>query len=179
MKLCLDTCVCVRCSHCENNTLSCEGCPPLGSLTTPAPAPGLTTPSALLLSTVMPENNCDRAMDLAFLLDGSTSLSEEDFEALKLFILGVVDRFRMGSAHTRATVLLYHSGVKTYGMQVHTHKAVQAHVNILTVQSSVYTHTQAQYGKTRTHTPFWPSPQTPLSFSLLCYRSRSGCLRRP
>ncbi|XP_067090003.1 von Willebrand factor [Osmerus mordax] len=104
--------------HCENNTLSCEGCPPLDFLTTPAPTPGLTTPSALLLSTVMPENNCDRAMDLAFLLDGSTALSEEDFEALKLFILGVVDRFRMGSAHTRATVLLYHSGVKTYDMQV-------------------------------------------------------------
>lgn len=57
-------------------------------------------------------------MDLAFLVDGSSSLSEEDFGLVKLFILGVVDRFRMGSAHTRATVLLFHSGVKSYDMQV-------------------------------------------------------------
>lgn len=57
-------------------------------------------------------------MDLAFLVDGSSSLSEEDFSLVKLFILGVVERFRMGSAHTRATVLLFHSGVKSYDMQV-------------------------------------------------------------
>lgn len=66
----------------------------------------------------MPEGMCDRAMDLAFLLDGSAALSEEEFQTTKEFILGVVERFRMGSAHTRATVLLYHSGVKTYDLQV-------------------------------------------------------------
>uniref|UniRef100_A0A4W5R6V4 von Willebrand factor n=1 Tax=Hucho hucho TaxID=62062 RepID=A0A4W5R6V4_9TELE len=104
--------------HCENNTLSCEVCALLdtgASYTTPA---GLTTPTAQPVSTVMPEGSCDRAMDLAFLLDGSAALSEEDFLSVKQFILSVVDRFRMGSAHTRATVLLYHSGVKTYDMQV-------------------------------------------------------------
>lgn len=69
----------------------------------------------------MPEGTCDRAMDLAFLLDGSEALSEDEFEATKQFILGVVERFRMGSAHTRATVLLYHSGVKTYDLQVVKH----------------------------------------------------------
>lgn len=57
-------------------------------------------------------------MDLAFLVDGSSALSEEDFGLIKLFILRVVERFRMGSAHTRATVLLFHSGVKSYDMQV-------------------------------------------------------------
>lgn len=70
----------------------------------------------------MPEGTCDRAMDLAFLLDGSEALSEEEFGTTKEFILGVVERFRMGSAHTRATVLLYHSGVKTYDLQVDKHK---------------------------------------------------------
>uniref|UniRef100_A0A8C8MEA0 von Willebrand factor n=1 Tax=Oncorhynchus tshawytscha TaxID=74940 RepID=A0A8C8MEA0_ONCTS len=103
--------------HCENNTLSCEVCALLDTValyTTPA---GLTTPTAQPVSTVMPEGSCDRAMDLAFLLDGSAALSEEDFLSVKQFILSVVDRFRMGSAHTRATVLLYHSGVKTYDMQ--------------------------------------------------------------
>uniref|UniRef100_A0A8C7KH73 von Willebrand factor n=1 Tax=Oncorhynchus kisutch TaxID=8019 RepID=A0A8C7KH73_ONCKI len=96
--------------HCENNTLSCEVCALLDTValyTTPA---GLTTPTAQAVSTVMPEGSCDRAMDLAFLLDGSAALSEEDFLSVKQFILSVVDRFRMGSAHTRATVLLYHSG---------------------------------------------------------------------
>lgn len=67
---------------------------------------------------MMPEGTCDRAMDLAFLLDGSEALTEDEFQATKEFILGVVERFRMGSAHTRATVLLYHSGVKTYDLQV-------------------------------------------------------------
>lgn len=67
---------------------------------------------------MMPEGTCDRAMDLAFLLDGSAALSEDEFQATKDFILGVVERFRMGSAHTRATVLLFHSGVKTYDLQV-------------------------------------------------------------
>ncbi|KAL0968924.1 hypothetical protein UPYG_G00273790, partial [Umbra pygmaea] len=103
--------------HCENNTLSCEVCPLLETIS-PTLSAGLTTPTALPFSTVMPEQSCDRAMDLAFLLDGSAALNEEDFQSVKGFILSVVDRFRMGSAHTRATVLLYHSGVKTYDLQV-------------------------------------------------------------
>lgn len=70
---------------------------------------------------MIPEGACDRAMDLAFLLDGSAALSEDEFQTTKEFILGVVERFRMGSAHTRATVLLYHSGVKTYDLQVYRH----------------------------------------------------------
>ncbi|XP_077591325.1 von Willebrand factor isoform X2 [Stigmatopora nigra] len=101
--------------HCENNTLTCEACT---TLTTAAP----TIPSAAITSipmtTMMPEGNCDRAMDLVFLLDGSMALSEIEFQATKEFVLRVVDRFRMGSAHTRAAVLLYYSGVKTYELQV-------------------------------------------------------------
>lgn len=84
--------------------------------TTPTPTPVIYT--TLPFTTLMPEGMCDRAMDLAFLLDGSEALSEDEFQAAKEFILGVVERFRMGAAHTRATVLLYHSGVKTYHLQV-------------------------------------------------------------
>jgi len=86
--------------------------------TTPTSTPAYDTFTTLPFTTLMPEGMCDRAMDLAFLLDGSEALSEEEFQATKEFILGVVERFRMGSAHTRATVLLYHSGVKTYDLQV-------------------------------------------------------------
>uniref|UniRef100_A0A4W6D782 von Willebrand factor n=1 Tax=Lates calcarifer TaxID=8187 RepID=A0A4W6D782_LATCA len=102
--------------HCENNTVSCEVCTSLDTFTTPTPTPTYATFTTLPFTTLMPEGLCDRAMDLAFLLDGSEALSEEEFEAAKEYILGVVERFRMGSAHTRATVLLYHSGVKTYDL---------------------------------------------------------------
>nr|XP_023655901.1 von Willebrand factor [Paramormyrops kingsleyae] len=103
--------------HCENNNLTCEMCP-AELPNTVAPTSPLTTPSPLSFSTAVPEGACDRAMDLAFLVDGSSALTEEDFRAVKHFILTVVERFRMGSAHTRATVLLFHSGVKSNEMQV-------------------------------------------------------------
>ncbi|CAL8374175.1 unnamed protein product [Arctogadus glacialis] len=104
--------------HCENNRLSCEDCTAVDTLPTTTPGPGFATSTALPFSTMMPAGGCDRAMDLAFLLDGSTALSEADFHKVKEFIVRVVDPFRMGSAHTRATVLLYHSGVKTNELQV-------------------------------------------------------------
>ncbi|XP_076589526.1 von Willebrand factor [Chaetodon auriga] len=104
--------------HCDNNTLTCEVCTSFTVFTTPTPTPAFATSTTLPFTTLMPEGTCDRAMDLAFLLDGSEALSEDEFQTTKEFILGVVERFRMGSAHTRATVLLYHSGVKTYDLQV-------------------------------------------------------------
>ncbi|XP_062861316.1 von Willebrand factor [Trichomycterus rosablanca] len=104
--------------HCEDNTLTCGPCPPSGPTTTLSPTTAFTTPTPLPFSTAVPEDACNRAMDLAFLVDGSSSLSEDDFGLVKQFILGVVERFRMGSAYTRATVLLFHSGVKSYNMQV-------------------------------------------------------------
>ena len=107
-----------NCSHCENNSLSCEDCSYLDTHSTPTPTLGFTTTMPPLFPTTMPADGCDRAMDLAFLLDGSTALSEEDFEKVKEFIVGVVTPFRMGSAYTRATVLLYSSGVKTSELEV-------------------------------------------------------------
>ncbi|XP_035498752.2 von Willebrand factor isoform X2 [Scophthalmus maximus] len=104
--------------HCDNNTLSCEVCTSVTMFTTATPTPSYAQFTTLPFTTLMPEGTCDRAMDLAFLLDGSEALSEDEFEATKEYILGAVERFRMGSAHTRATVLLYHSGVKTYDLQV-------------------------------------------------------------
>ncbi|XP_056621756.1 von Willebrand factor [Triplophysa dalaica] len=100
--------------HCESNTMTCTPCPATGFASTLAP----TTPTPMPFSTPVPADACDRAMDLAFLVDGSSALSEEDFSLIKLFILRVVERFRMGSAHTRATILVFHSGVKSYNMQV-------------------------------------------------------------
>ncbi len=98
--------------------LTCGPCPLTGFASTLAPNTISNTPTLLPFSTPVPADACDRAMDLAFLVDGSSALSEEDFGLVKLFILRVVERFRMGSAHTRATVLLFHSGVKSFDMQV-------------------------------------------------------------
>ncbi|XP_006633894.3 von Willebrand factor [Lepisosteus oculatus] len=102
--------------HCENDNLTCERCPVEIVTTTAAYVP--TTPTPEPFSTPVPEEACDRAMDLAFLVDGSSYLSEADFEAVKRFIITVMEQFRMGSAHTRATILQFHSGVKSYEMQV-------------------------------------------------------------
>uniref|UniRef100_A0A8C9SUE5 von Willebrand factor n=1 Tax=Scleropages formosus TaxID=113540 RepID=A0A8C9SUE5_SCLFO len=102
---------------CEYNNLTCEACP-IDLATTLSPTVPTTTLTPLPFSTAVPEGTCDRAMDLAFLVDGSSALTEEEFELVKVFILGVVERFRMGSAHTRATILIFHSGVKSYEMQV-------------------------------------------------------------
>ncbi|XP_056137639.1 von Willebrand factor isoform X2 [Lampris incognitus] len=104
--------------HCEDNVLSCEVCNHSDMFSTHAPTSPPITSTAPPFSTMMPTGTCDRAMDLAFLLDGSAALGEDEFEKVKEFILAVVERFRMGSAHTRATVLLFHSGVKTYDLQV-------------------------------------------------------------
>lgn len=109
--------------------------------TTPTPNPTYATFTTSPFTTLMPEGMCDRAMDLAFLLDGSEALSEDEFRATKDFILAVIERFRLGSAHTRATVLLYHSGVKTYDLQVKEHITYawlrnESSGNLLTVKMS-------------------------------------------
>ncbi|KAG7271057.1 hypothetical protein CRUP_037956 [Coryphaenoides rupestris] len=113
-----------RWSHCENNTLRCEDCGFPESLPTPRTASiGFPTtaaaPTSLPFSTTFTESRCDRAMDLAFLVDGSKALSKGDFQKVKEFIMGVVDNFRMGSAHTRAVILPYLArGVTASNLQV-------------------------------------------------------------
>lgn len=138
-------------------------------VTTPTPSPWSTIPA---FTTPVPEGTCDRAMDLAFLLDGSTALTENEFNALKEFILRVVDRFRMGSAHTRATVLRFHSGVKTYDLQVddlimHSHMTQFPEEEIL----SYWLYSALTY-----HV-YWEILKNTATFH--SYRFRSGFLRRP
>ncbi|XP_061679970.1 von Willebrand factor isoform X2 [Syngnathoides biaculeatus] len=101
--------------HCEYNMLTCEACT---TLPTAAPTLPSTTFTTIPIPTIMPEWMCDRAMDLVFLLDGSMALTEAEFQDVKNFILHVVGQFRMGSAHTRAAVLLYFAKVKPNELQV-------------------------------------------------------------
>ncbi|XP_028664014.2 von Willebrand factor [Erpetoichthys calabaricus] len=104
--------------HCQGNYLKCELCP-VELSSTVAPEAPLTTPYMVLSTTPVPESACSKMMDLAFMVDGSSSLSEEDFEVVKQFILNVVEQFRMGPTYTRVTVLQFYSGIKSYGLQVH------------------------------------------------------------
>ncbi|MGH0135907.1 UNVERIFIED_CONTAM: hypothetical protein FKN15_060350 [Acipenser sinensis] len=105
-------------SHCEGNNLSCKFCP-LELVTTLAPTTlPVTTSYRDLVTTPVPENVCSRMMDLAFMVDGSSSLTEDDFETVKDFIINVAERFRMGAAYTRMTVMQFHTGIKSYEMQV-------------------------------------------------------------
>ncbi|MGH0173646.1 UNVERIFIED_CONTAM: hypothetical protein FKN15_066132 [Acipenser sinensis] len=104
--------------HCEGNNLSCKFCP-LELVTTLAPTTlPVTTSYRDLVTTPVPENVCSRMMDLAFMVDGSSSLTEDDFETVKDFIINVAERFRMGAAYTRMTVMQFHTGIKSYEMQV-------------------------------------------------------------
>ncbi|XP_041111290.1 von Willebrand factor-like [Polyodon spathula] len=104
--------------HCEGNNLSCEFCP-LELVTTLAPTTfPVTTSYRDLVTTPVPENVCRRMMDLAFMVDGSSSLTEDDFETVKDFIINVAERFHMGAAYTRMTVMQFHTGIKSYEMQV-------------------------------------------------------------
>ncbi|MGH0133630.1 UNVERIFIED_CONTAM: hypothetical protein FKN15_075999 [Acipenser sinensis] len=104
--------------HCEGNNLSCKFCP-LELVTTLAPTTlPVTTSYRDLVTTPVPENVCSRMMDLAFMVDGSSSLTEDDFETVKDFIINVAEQFRMGAAYTRMTVMQFHTGIKSYEMQV-------------------------------------------------------------
>lgn len=57
---------------------------------------------------------CSKLLDLVFLLDGSSKLSEADFETLKAFVVGVMERLRISQKHIRVAVVEYHDGSHAY-----------------------------------------------------------------
>ena len=53
-------------------------------------------------------------MDLAFLMDGSNKLSEEDFEQLKTFIIGMMKKLHISQKKIRVSILVYRAGPTIY-----------------------------------------------------------------
>lgn len=94
---------------CEGKNLSCVSCEPVEevlTLTTPAPEEDREfAPS---------EYSCSKMMDLAFLVDGSNKLSEEDFEQLKTFIAGMMKKLHISQKKIRVSILVYRAGPTIY-----------------------------------------------------------------
>ena len=57
---------------------------------------------------------CSKLLDLVFLLDGSSKLSEADFETLKAFVVGVMERLHISQKRIRVAVVEYHDGSHAY-----------------------------------------------------------------
>lgn len=76
------------------------------TLTTPIPEEDIELPPSAYA--------CSKMMDLAFLIDGSNKLSEEDFEQLKTFIIGVMKKLHISQKRIRVSVLVYRKGPTVY-----------------------------------------------------------------
>uniref|UniRef100_A0A8C3PPM6 von Willebrand factor n=1 Tax=Calidris pygmaea TaxID=425635 RepID=A0A8C3PPM6_9CHAR len=100
-----------RCQSClcEEKNLTCVACEPVEDTltpTTPAPEEDIELPPS--------EYSCSKMMDLAFLMDGSNKLSEEDFELLKTFIIGMMKKLHISQKKIRVSILVYRAGPTIY-----------------------------------------------------------------
>nr|XP_009936779.1 PREDICTED: von Willebrand factor [Opisthocomus hoazin] len=94
---------------CEGKNLTCIACEPVEdtlSPTTPVPEEDIELPAS--------EYSCSKMMDLAFLMDGSNKLSEEDFEQLKTFIIGMMKKLHISQKKIRVSILVYRAGPTIY-----------------------------------------------------------------
>uniref|UniRef100_A0A670HY20 von Willebrand factor n=1 Tax=Podarcis muralis TaxID=64176 RepID=A0A670HY20_PODMU len=97
-----------RSCHCEGRNLTCHRCDPK------------ETDEILMTTTIAPEDqityeySCSKMMDLAFLVDGSNKLSESDFEQLKAFIIGMMEKLHISQKRIRLAILEYRTGSHIY-----------------------------------------------------------------
>lgn len=57
---------------------------------------------------------CSKLLDLVFLLDGSSKLSEAEFEVLKVFVVGMMERLHISQKRIRVALVEYHEGSHAY-----------------------------------------------------------------
>lgn len=57
---------------------------------------------------------CSKLLDLVFLLDGSSTLSEAEFEKLKTFVVGTMEKLHISQKRIRVAVVEYHDGSHSY-----------------------------------------------------------------
>ncbi|KAM8973916.1 von Willebrand factor isoform 2-T2 [Pelodytes ibericus] len=95
--------------HCEERTLQCTACTP-ELVTTPS------TGLEIVGTTPTPDYDveertydCNKMMDLAFLVDGSSKLSQNDFEILKTFIIDFMEKIHISQKRIRVSVVQYSS----------------------------------------------------------------------
>lgn len=104
-------------SHCEEQTLECSPCeihPPTTRSTPIEPEEPVEEPTPEPFDeyegTVAPGTyNCEKAMDLVFLVDGSSKLSKTNFETVKDFIVSIMEKIRISQKRIRVCVVQYNT----------------------------------------------------------------------
>ncbi|XP_007935278.1 von Willebrand factor [Orycteropus afer afer] len=103
--------------HCDGVNLTCEACQESGILVlSPTAAPFSATTPYLEDIPELPLHDlyCSKLLDLAILLDGSSKLSEAEFEVLKVFVVGMMERLHISQKRIRVAVVEYHDGSHSY-----------------------------------------------------------------
>ncbi|XP_062838063.1 von Willebrand factor [Anolis carolinensis] len=102
-----DTHLCKSC-HCVGQNLTCHACSPKES------AEILPTTTIAPEDEMIYEYSCSKMMDLAFLIDGSSRISESDFEQLKAFIISTMEKLHISQKRIRLSILEYRTGSHIY-----------------------------------------------------------------
>ncbi|XP_043943406.1 von Willebrand factor [Protopterus annectens] len=102
-----DPTLCQTCV-CNNTVLSCVPCLP-EELTTPPPETTTAAPTLETVEEPVPEDACSRMMDLAFIVDGSSKMSEKGFEMVKDFIVAIMEHFHIDQNRIRVAAMQYSS----------------------------------------------------------------------
>ncbi|XP_039730048.1 von Willebrand factor isoform X2 [Pteropus medius] len=103
--------------HCDGVNLTCEACGEPGGLDMPpTEVPGSPTTPYVEDTPEPPLHDfyCSKLLDLVFLLDGSNKLSEAEFEVLKVFVVGMMERLHISQKRIRVAVVEYHDGSHAY-----------------------------------------------------------------
>ncbi|KAL0612649.1 von Willebrand factor [Plecturocebus cupreus] len=103
--------------HCGGVNLTCEACQEPGGLVMP-PTDAPVSPTTPYMEDVseapLHDFYCSKLLDLVFLLDGSSRLSEAEFEVLKGFVVDMMERLRISQKWVRVAVVEYHDGSHAY-----------------------------------------------------------------
>lgn len=105
------------CSHCEGVNLTCEACREPGGLVVPPTEGPVASTTEYVEDTPEPPLHdfyCSKLLDLVFLLDGSSKLSEDEFQVLKVFVVGMMERLHISQKRIRVAVVEYHDGSHAY-----------------------------------------------------------------
>uniref|UniRef100_A0A452SAS3 von Willebrand factor n=1 Tax=Ursus americanus TaxID=9643 RepID=A0A452SAS3_URSAM len=103
--------------HCEGVNLTCEACREPGGLVVPPTEGPVASTTVYVEDTPEPPLHdfyCSKLLDLVFLLDGSSKLSEDEFQVLKVFVVGMMERLHISQKRIRVAVVEYHDGSHAY-----------------------------------------------------------------
>ncbi|XP_060046210.1 von Willebrand factor [Erinaceus europaeus] len=103
--------------HCNGANLTCEACMDQGGVEAPPTEGPLSPTTSYIEDTPEPPLHtfqCSKLLDLVFLLDGSSKLSQAEFEVLKAFVVGVMERLHISQKRIRVALVEYHEGSHAY-----------------------------------------------------------------